>query len=110
MLCNLFPVHALAILSALLYPPGRKPPYRANNLQPFADRGSWWHLAPHLGLIGLHLTLPFVSLWRGWALPQLILCNAVFSAFIIWVMGDLVLAVLSGPRWKPAMDPRQVYG
>jgi len=109
MLCSLFPVHALAILSALVYPPGRKPHYQANNLQPFAESGSWWHLAPHLGLIGVHLTFPFISLWQGWALPQLIVCNAIFSAFIIWIMGDLVLAVLSGPRWSPAMDPRQVY-
>jgi hypothetical protein len=67
-------------------------------------------LAPHLGLIGAHLTLPLISLWQGWALPQLVLCNSFFSAFIIWVMADLVLGVLSGPRWSPAMDPRQVYG
>jgi len=110
MLCNLFPVHALAILTALVYRPGHKPPYRANNLEPFSESGSWWPLAPHLSFIGLHLTLPFISLWQGWALPQLIVCNAVFSAFIIWIMGDLVLAVLSGRRWSPAMDPRQVYG
>ncbi len=110
MFCGLFPVHALAILTALAFPPGRKPPYRANNLHPFTESDSWWQLAPQLVLIGLHLILPLASLWRGWALPQLVLCNSFFSAFIIWVMADLVQAVLAGPRWSPAMDPRQVYG
>jgi cellulose synthase (UDP-forming) len=108
-LCSLFPVHLLAILTAVFAPPGRKPAYRANNLQPFAEAESWWPLTPHLGLIGLHLTLPLVSLWQGWALPQLIVCNSFFSAFIIWVMGDLVASVMAGPRWSPAMDPRKVY-
>ncbi len=109
MLCCLFPVHALAILSALFYPPGRKPRYRINNLEPFTESHRWWQLAPHLSLISLHLTLPFVSLWQQWALPQLVVCNAIFSAFIIWLMGDLVRVVLNGPRFSPAMDPRHVY-
>ena len=109
-LCSLFPVNILAILTALACPPGRKPCYQANNLQPFNEGHCWWQLAPHLGLIGLHFSLPLIYLWQGWALPQLVLCNAVFSAFIIWVMGDLALAVLAGPRWSPAMDPRRVYG
>jgi cellulose synthase (UDP-forming) len=110
MFCSLFPIHALAILTALVYPPGRKPAYQANNLQPFSQGNCWRQLAPHLGLIGLHLGLPLVSLWQGWALPQLVFCNAVFSAFIIWVMSDLVLTVLVEPTWNPAADPRRVYG
>jgi len=109
MLCSLFPVHALAIVSALLYPPGRKPVYRVNNLQPFALHGSWWHLAPHLGFIFLHVSLPVLALWLGWAEPRLIFFNSIFSALIIWIMGDLVLAVMIRPTWRPAMDPRQVY-
>jgi cellulose synthase (UDP-forming) len=108
-LCSLFPVHALAIGAALLYPPGRKPRYRVNNQLFFADAGRWWHVAPHLGFIGLHLTLPLISLWQGWALPGLILFNSIFSAGIIWILGDLVLAVLSQPKWSPAKDPRRVY-
>jgi hypothetical protein len=63
-----------------------------------------------LGFIILHLTLPFLSLWRGWAMPQLIAGNAVFSAVIIWLLADLVLAAGARPRWRPAMDPRLVYG
>jgi len=110
MLCCLFPVHALAIGAALLYPPGRKPPYRVNNQLLFAAPGRWWQVAPHLGFITLHLTLPFISLWRGWALPGLIVFNSIFSAGIIWILGDLVLAVLDQPKWSPATDPRQVYG
>lgn len=110
LLCSLFPVHTAAIFAALIYPPGRKPRYRVNNLQPFAEAGVWWHLAPLLGFIALHLTLPFISLWQGWALPRLIVFNAIFSAFIIWVLGDLVLAALAQPQWSPATDPRQVYG
>ena len=110
MLCSLFPVHALAICAALVYPPSRKPAYRVNNLQPLAAAGNLKPLLPHLGFISLHVALPFISLWQGWASPHLIFCNAVFSAFIIWVLGDLVLAVLAGPEWSPAMDPRQVYG
>ncbi|MCX5892411.1 MAG: glycosyltransferase [Deltaproteobacteria bacterium] len=109
-LCSLFPVHALAIAAALLYPPGRKPPYRVNNQLFFENPGRWWHVAPHLGFIALHLTLPILSLWQGWALPGLILFNAIFSAGIIWILGDLVLAVWDKPKWSPAMDPRQVYG
>jgi cellulose synthase (UDP-forming) len=110
MLCSLFPVHAVAIIAALFYPPGRKPVYRANNLVPFASQGSWWHLAPHVGFIGLHLSLPLLALFQGWAEPRLIFFNAVFSALIIWIMGDLVWAGMVKPRWRPAMDPRQVYG
>jgi len=109
MLCSLFPVHAAAIFAALLYPPGRKPGYQVNNLQPFAEAREWWHLAPLLGFIALHLTLPFLSLWQSWALPRLIGFNALFSAFIVWVLGDLVLAAVAKPRWSPARDPRQVY-
>jgi cellulose synthase (UDP-forming) len=110
MLCSLFPVHALAILTALLYPPGRKPAYRLNNLRPFALAGSGWHLAPHLGFICLHLSLPVIALCQGWGEPRLIFGNAIFSAGIIWILSDLVLAGVARPRWQPAMDPRQVYG
>ncbi|MBU4355090.1 MAG: cellulose synthase catalytic subunit [Proteobacteria bacterium] len=110
MLCSLFPVHAVAIVAALLYPPGRKPVYRVNNLQPFASQGSWWHLAPHLGFISLHVSLPVLALLQGWGEPRLIFFNSIFSALIIWIMGDLVLAVMIRPKWRPAMDPRQVYG
>jgi hypothetical protein len=110
MLCSLFPVHAAAILAALVYPPWRKPAYRINNGRPFGESPTWWPLAPHLGFIALHLTLPLASLWLGWAPPRLIVFNAIFSAFIIWVLGDLVPAALAKPRWVPAMDPRRVYG
>lgn len=109
MLCSLFPVHALAILAALLYPPGRKPAYRVNNLQPFASQGSLWHLTPHLGFIFLHVSLPVLALGLGWAEPRLIFFNSIFSALIIWIMGDLVLAAMIRPTWRPAMDPRRVY-
>jgi cellulose synthase (UDP-forming) len=110
MLCSLFPVHALAIVAALLYPPGRKPVYRLNNLDPFASYGSWWHLAPHVGFISLHLSLPVLALLQGWGEPRLIFFNSIVSALIIWILGDLVLAVMIRPRWRPVMDPRQVYG
>jgi len=109
-MCGLFPVYGAAIVAALFYPPGRKPRYRVNNRQPFAASGAWWPLAPHLGFIFLHLTLPFLSLWLGWALPRLVAFNAVFSAVIIWVLADLVLAAAGKPRWHPARDPRLVYG
>jgi cellulose synthase (UDP-forming) len=110
MLCSLFPVHAAAIVAALLYPPGRKPVYHINNLEPFAARGSWWHLAPHLGFISLHVSLPVLALLYGWGEPRLIFFNSIFSALIIWIMADLVLAGMTRPRWRPATDPRQVYG
>jgi cellulose synthase (UDP-forming) len=110
MLCSLFPVHALAIFFALFYPPGRKPAYRVNNLKPLANNQSLTQLVPHLGLISLHLAMPFVALWQGWASPRLVFCNAFFSTFIIWVLGDLVLAVLARREWSPALDPRRVYG
>ncbi len=109
-LCCLFPVHALAIAAALCHPPGRKPAYRANNQAPFAETGRWWHWAPHVGFILPHLTLPGISMWQGWAPPGLVFFNSIFSAVIIWILGDLVLAVMEKPRWSPAADPRQVYG
>lgn len=109
-LCSLFPVYGAATLAAIFYPPGRKPRYRVNNLQPFSEPRRWWHLAPHLGVMALHLCLPFVSLCLGWASPRLILLNAVFSAAIIWVLSDLVLAALAKPRWSPTTDPRLAYG
>ena len=68
MFCSLFPVHALAIVAALLHPPGRKPAYRVNNL-PLGRGRSWWHLAPHLGFISLHLSLPMLALWRDGLTP-----------------------------------------
>jgi cellulose synthase (UDP-forming) len=110
MLCSLFPVNALAILAALLYPPGRKPAYRVNNVGSLTDAGPWWHLAPHLGFIFLHLTLPVAALLNGWCEPRLVFFNSLFSAVIIWILGDLVWAVAFRPRWHPAMDPRRVYG
>lgn len=110
MLCGLFPVYGAAILAALCYPPGRKPTYRVNNCQPFAETRGWWQLTPHLGVIFLHLTLPFLSLWLGWVLPRLIVFNAVFSAVIIWMLADLVLTVNARPQWNPALDPRRFYG
>ncbi|MHB9075677.1 MAG: glycosyltransferase family 2 protein [Desulfobaccales bacterium] len=110
MLCSLFPVHTLAILAALLYPPGRKPAYRVNNARSLTHVSPWWQLAPHLGFIFLHLSLPVVALLRGWCEPRLVFFNSVFSAAIIWILGDLVLAVMIRPRWLPAMDPKRVYG
>jgi cellulose synthase (UDP-forming) len=110
MLCCLFPVHALAILAALLYPPGRKPAYRVNNEGALSPVSSWWHLAPHLGFISLHLSLPVAALMLGWCSPRLVFFNSLFSAMIIWILGDLVWAVVLKPRWHPAMDPRRVYG
>ncbi len=109
-LCGLSPVYAAAIFMALAYPPGRKPAYRINNRNPFAPSTSYLLLLPQLAIVALHLVLPFLSLHLGWAPPHLIVYNGFFSAFIIWVMADLVLAGLKKPQWQPAMDPRQVYG
>jgi cellulose synthase (UDP-forming) len=109
-LCGLFPVFAGAICAALLYPPGRKPGYRINNGSPFTRSWRWWHLAPQLTLVLLHLTMPFLSLHFGWAPLNLILFNALISAFVIWAMADVMVAGLKKPQWAPAMDPRQVYG
>jgi cellulose synthase (UDP-forming) len=109
MICSMFPVHALAILAALLYPPGRKPAYRINNGRSITHVSPWWHVAPHLGFIFLHLSLPVAALLKGWCEPRLVFFNSVFSAMIIWILGDLVFAVVTRPRWLPAMDPRRVY-
>jgi cellulose synthase (UDP-forming) len=109
-LCGLFPVYALGTLAALWYIPGRKPAYRVNNLTPWAESGKWLYLLPHLGLISLHLTLPFLSLYYGWAPLRLIATNALFSAFVIWVLGEMVILGLSKPQWRVSMDPRLIYG
>jgi len=111
MLCGLFPVYFLAILAALYYPPGRKPAYWPNNGQvSSASRPAWLYLAPQLLLIIFHLFLPFLSLHLGWSTPKMVVFNAFFSAFTIWVLADLVLECLSTPAWQPELDPRQVYG
>ncbi len=110
MLCGLFPVYAAAIAAALLYPPGRKPAYHLNNHAPFAEVRPWWCLLPQLLVVGLHLTLPLLSLHLGWAPLKLVVFNSLFSAFVIWVLSDLIVAGLQRPRFSPAMDPRQVYG
>jgi cellulose synthase (UDP-forming) len=109
-LCGLSPVYAAAILMALVYPPGRKPAYRVNNRNPFTEAAGYLLLLPQLAIVALHLIMPFLSLHLGWAPPHLIVSNGFFSAFIIWVMADLVLAGLKKPQWQAAMDPRQVYG
>lgn len=109
-LCGLSPVYAAAILAALVYPPGRKPLYRINNRNPFTEATGYLLLLPQLGIVALHLILPILSLQLGWAPPHLIAFNSFFSAFIIWVLVDVVLAGLKKPQWHPAMDPRQVYG
>jgi cellulose synthase (UDP-forming) len=109
-LCGLSPVYTAAILAALVYPPGRKPAYRVNNRHPFTEATGYLLLLPQLGIVALHLTLPFLSLQLGWAPPHLIVLNGFFSAFVIWVLADLVVAGLKKPQWHPTMDPRQVYG
>jgi len=109
-LCGLSPVYAAAILTALVHPPGCKPSYRINNHNPFAEASGYLLLLPQLAIITLHLVLPLLSLHLGWAPPHIIVTNGFFSAFIIWVMSDLVLAGLRKPQWQPAMHPRQVYG
>lgn len=110
MLCGLFPVYAAAIGAALFYPPGRKPAYRLNNHAPFAEARPWWCVLPQMLVVGLHLTLPLLSLHFGWAPVNLVVFNSLFSAFVIWTLGDLILAGLKRPQFAPTMDPRQVYG
>ncbi len=110
MLCGLFPVFAVAICAALLYPPGRKPAYHINNGAPFSRAWHRWLLAPQFSLVLLHLTLPFLSLYFGWAPLRLVLFNSLFSAFVIWALSGVMLAALKEPQWHEAMDPRQVYG
>ncbi|MBW1916713.1 MAG: glycosyltransferase [Deltaproteobacteria bacterium] len=109
-LCGLFPVYALGILAALWYLPGRKPLYRPNNVTPGTASGSAICILPHLGIIFLHLALPFISIYYGWAPLRLIATNALFSAFTIWVLGEMVILGLRKPQWSPSMDPRLVYG
>ncbi len=109
MLCGLFPVYAWGTLAALWYPPGRKPRYRVN--LPMAPPALHTFLAilPHLGLIALHLTLPFLSLAQGWASPRLIAANGPFSAFTIWVLGEMIFLALAKPRWQAGPHPSLVY-
>lgn len=109
-LCGLSPMYAAAILGSLFYPPGRKPPYRVNNRNPFAESMGYLLLMPQLVIVALHLILPILSLQLGWAPANLVVFNSFFSAFIVWVLADLVLAGFRKPQWHPAADPRQVYG
>jgi cellulose synthase (UDP-forming) len=108
MLCGLFPVYALGTLAALWYPPGRKPPYRVNNATRAPGLATCIYLIPHITIIALHLTLPFLALWREWASPRLIATNSLFSAFTIWVLGEMIFLALSKPRWTAGPHPRLV--
>lgn len=109
MLCGLFPVYAWGTISALWYPPGRKPPYRVN--LPFTPQPlrTFLVILPHLSIIGLHLALPFLALADGWASPRLIAANAPFSAFTLWVLGEMIFLALSRPRWQTETRPDVVY-
>jgi len=109
MLCGLFPVYAWGTLSALRYPPGLKPAYRVN--LPLVPKTVQTFLAvlPHLSIIGLHVTLPFLALAQGWASPRLIAANAPFSAFTIWVLGEMLFLALAKPRWETETHPSLVY-
>lgn len=107
---GLSPVFTAGILAALVYFPGRKPRYRLNNRNPFEESAGYLLLLPQLSLMALHLILPFLSLALGWAPPHLIAINGLFSALVIWLLGEVVLAGLKKPQWHPARDPRQVYG
>jgi cellulose synthase (UDP-forming) len=109
MLCGLFPVYALGTLAALWYPPGRKPRYRVNNSPVAIKVKTLIYILPHLSIMAMHLALPFVSLARGWASPRLIAANALFSAFTIWVLGEMIFLACSKPQWTAGRQPRFVY-
>ena len=109
MLCGLFPVYALGTLAALWYPPGRKPRYRVNNPPASRQVKTLVYILPQLVIIALHLSLPFLSLSQGWASPRLIAANALFSAFTIWVLGEMIFLALSKPRWITRPHPRLIY-
>jgi hypothetical protein len=109
MLCGLFTVYALGTLAALRYPPGKKPRYRVNNCAQANSARLLIYILPQLIIIALHLSLPFVSLAQGWASPRLIAANAPFSAFIIWVLGELNFLAFSKPRWQSRLHPGLVY-
>jgi cellulose synthase (UDP-forming) len=109
MLAGLFPVYALGTLAALCYPPGSKPRYQVNNCSAAPQHLCLVLILPQLVIIALHLCLPFLSLSYGWASPRLIAAQAFFSAFIIWVLGEMVFLALSKPRWHSKPHPRLVY-
>ncbi len=109
MLCGLFPVYAWGTLAALWYPPGRKPAYRVNLPTIPRPLKTFVAILPHLIIIGLHLSLPFVALSRGWAAPRLIAANAPFSAFTIWVLGEIIFMALSRPQYRASPHPSLVY-
>jgi cellulose synthase (UDP-forming) len=109
LLCGLFPVYALGTLAALRYPPGRKPRYRVNNPPAARQVKTLVYILPQLVIIALHLSLPFLSLSQGWASPRLIAANALFSAFTIWVLGEMIFLALSTPRWITRPHPRLIY-
>jgi cellulose synthase (UDP-forming) len=109
MLCGLFPVYALGTLAAFRYPPGKKPRYRVNNCAQASSARLLLYILPQLIIISLHLSLPFISLAQGWASPRLIGANALFSAFTIWVLGEIIFLAFSKPQWQSRLHPRLVY-
>ncbi len=109
MLCGLFPVYTLGTLMALYYPPGRKPRYQVNICTHSRQLRVMAYLLPQLSLIALHLALPFVSLSHGWAAPRLIAANALFSAFTLWILGEIIFLALSRPHWHSRPHPSLVY-
>ena len=109
MLCGLFTVYALGTLAAIKYPPGKKPRYRVNNCAKASPAHLLAYILPQLVIIALHLSLPFLSLSLGWASPRLIGANGLFSAFTIWVLGEIIFLAFSKPQWQSRPHPRLVY-
>ncbi|MBM4287266.1 MAG: glycosyltransferase [Deltaproteobacteria bacterium] len=109
MLCGLFPVYALGVCSALFYPPGRKPRYRVNNAEGGGQVRTLVYILPHLSIIALHLSLPFLALAFAWASPRLIAANAPFSAFTLWVLGEMIILAYTRPQWASRPQYQPVY-
>ncbi len=103
-LVGLFPVYLVNTLRALFYPPGRKPRYRATNVEheDQEDRHPIYYVWPQVLLLLAHALLPFVSLVAGWASARLVVMNAFVSVFALWTLWPVVANSLRVHREQPA--------
>lgn len=115
-LTGLFPMYAAGIVKALLYPPGRKPPYRPNNAAPregqeqLKPRPGWSAVLPQAALLTANAVLPFYALVSGTASAAVVATNLPISAFAIWTLWQVVTTAVLREGAGKQPDPSQIYG
>ena len=110
LIAGLFPVFLGATVRALIYPPGRKPGYKTNNvLRTRRLKHPVVAVLPQALLFGANALLPFYAAWTGVAPLRVIVVTSFVSAFALWSLWPVLDAALGPGRWLPAAEPHESY-